>query len=165
MPKKRERVGGCRLPFWLPQVAETGHWVNLAPSGNTLCRESQTGKVPRPAWHGKLCRFNRQICTVKANFRQVELTSIAGKFEPHIMQYSAFVALALPEYKGEVKAKAAPVKAKATKAKAAQKPKRPKVMTRSEAADANARLKVRIAFRDGFITAEQMEKSLADLAK
>lgn len=157
MPKKREKVGGCRLPFWLPQIGETGHWVNLAPSGNTLCRDSQTGKVPVPNWNGKLCRFNRQICTVKANFRQVELASIAGKFPPVVMPYHAFLALALPEYTKEVKAKA--------KAKAAQKPKRDKVMTRSEASDANARLKVRIAFRNGLITTEQMEKSLADLAK
>lgn len=161
MPNKRkERVQSCRLPHWLPQLPETGHWVNLAPNGNTICRDKQTGKMPVPKWNGKLCRFNRQICTVKATFREVELTSIAGKFVPVVMAYHSFLALALPEYTKEVKAKPE----KKTEAKAA-KPKRNRVMTRSEAAACNARVKVRLAFRDGFITAEQMEKSLADLAK
>lgn len=135
--KRKERVQGCRLPSWLPQLPETGHWVNLAPNGNTICRAKQTGRMPVPNWNGKLCRFERQICTVKASFREVEITSIAGKFVPVVMSYPAFLALALPEYTKEVKAKPAKqskANAKPAKAKPAKaKPAKVKRITKAEA--------------------------------
>lgn len=114
--KPKERVQGCRLPYWLPQGTEQGRYVGLFPYGQVICREKQTGKTPKPKADGTIVRFKRELCQVKANFRQVELVPISGKFPPYVMQYSAFLMLELPVYTKPIASKAA----KAAKPKASK---------------------------------------------